>query len=202
MNDTPNSAIQTNDELCHAINNLTGANIHNPERSLELYLRALLGVCLHHWTEPRFTPEAFVAILDEAFTAHPVDYDPHWEETYSTDWLSLKGWDRFHALICRQIVDLKQLREQGILTGHYVDPGVQCPKGGTWCNFDIRSFLAQACAGNFDGWTPDEDILFNPPHSALHRDATLEEIHEETSALPLLNWELFADFLHCGQIHE
>jgi hypothetical protein len=202
MNDSPRFNIQTNDDLCQAVNQLTGNHLHSPERSLETYLRALLGICLHHWSEHILTPDAFVGILDEAFTAHPVDYDPHWEQQYSTDWLSLKGWDRFHALICRQIVDLRQMKENGTLTDDYQDPGLQSPQGGHWSNFDIRSFLAQACAGNFDGWTPDEDILFNPPESPIHRDATLEEISEETSVLPPLTWEQFADFLNCGQIHE
>ncbi len=200
MTDKPTTPIETNDDLYQAITALDRAHQTSEERDLETYLRSLLSVCLDYWTQHVLTPETFVKILDQAYTTLPVDYDPHWEETYSQDWPSLKGWDRFQALLRRQIVDLRQMYNNNLLpTG---SAGVEAPLGGRWSNLDTKSFLECACRGNFDGWSPDEAVIFNPPETAVAQNITLDEIAEETAPLPPITWEQFADFLYCGQIYE
>jgi hypothetical protein len=201
MTNNPHPRIQTNDDLYLAVTALHRAHQNQPPRDLETYLRSLLGVALDYWPQPVLPPEVFVHILDQAYTTLPVDYDPHWEQTYNKDWASLKGWDRFQTLLRQQIVDLRQMYNNGTLP-KTDGTGVTSPQGGSWYNLDIKSFLECACRGNFDGWSPDDAVIFNPPETPIAQNDTIQQIAEETSPLPPITWEQFADFLYCGQIFE
>lgn len=200
----------TNRELYLAIADLINDPERAPYRELEEYLRALLRICRAQSAAKGVTAEEFVSLLSEAFASEPLPYEPGWLAVYRADPDELMGFAKFEAVALQQIVDLREMRNAGILEGKWIQLGVKAPRGGSWYNFDPRDYLECAAAGSIGGWEPGDPTarMFVPGDVAVFgadghvTSANPEELERPVYDLPLLTWEQFADFLICGQIYE
>jgi hypothetical protein len=201
----------TNRDIYRAITDLTEDPTRAPARDLEEYLRALLRLCRDRRTAPALSIEDFLAMLAGAFVAAPLPYDPAWADGYDRDVTDADGeYTKFEATLLRQVVDLREMRQAGILDGEWIGLGVDAPRGGRWFNFDPRQFLECATAGAVGGWKPG-DLTgrdFVPgPLAALDADGNLRsadprDVPHPVRPLDAVTWGQFEDFLYCGQIYE
>ncbi len=150
-------SLRTNRDLYRFVVELGQRNADN-KRSLEEYLRALLGLVSRERQQPDLAAPLFAAMLEAAFHQAPLPYEPSWE----TAWQALErgepeeGFSGWEALIKRQIIDLRELRASGGLEDEQRYFGIDAPRGARWYNFDPRTYLECAAAGSFDGWAPAE----------------------------------------------
>jgi hypothetical protein len=156
------------------------------------------------------TAEEFVEVLAEGFTAEPLPYDNRWGDAYCADTEGMIGFAKFEATIVQQIVDLREMREAGILEGEWIGLGVDAPRGGRWYNFDPRQYLECAAEGAIGGWESGDPTgrgFVLGPVAVLNADGTIgsadpRELEPRVFPVPRVTWEQFADFLICGQAYE
>ncbi len=156
MTSAPDS-LRTNRHLYRFVIELCQRNADN-KRTLEEYLRALLGLATREREQADLPAPLFAAMLEAAFHEAPLPYDPSWAAAWqprkrddSDD--GFPGWE---ALIQRQIVDLREMHASGALEDKQRYFGIDSPRGARWYNFDPTTYLECAAAGSFDGWTPPE----------------------------------------------
>jgi len=182
--------IATNRDLYFAITQLIAQN-EKTARPLEEYLRALLEIGYRVWDRPLISPADFVEMLDEAFTGKPqslsfefmvqvVENQLMVDPTLAT----LEGYHAWVFHIFRQIVDLREMAENGQLALAHRYLGIDSPRGSRWYNFDPCGFLECATAGTFGGRDWDD------------------EDESEVEPLGEISWEQFRDFLWAGQAYE
>src|SRR5262245_54369296 len=103
---------------------------------------------------PCLSADEFFGLLAEAFNRPAPTFDEAWRSRYvegSPEALDFDGWE---ALVLRQIVDLREMAEQGGLADEWRYFGIKSPRGAHWVNFDPCMFLECAAAGSFRGWEP------------------------------------------------
>jgi hypothetical protein len=205
----------TNRELYLAIGELVNDPARARRADLEEYLRALLRCCRQHAGADDISAEQFLAMLEGAFVEDPLDYDPAWTAAYDA-WMSDAGGNEpvgfvgFEAVLLRQIVDLREMREAGILDREWIEFGEDAPRGGRWYNFHPRAYLECAAAGSMGGWEPGDATSRNFVNGEV---AVLDDEGNVTSADPRdvdrpvrplgrVTWNDFADFIYCGQVYE
>jgi hypothetical protein len=117
------------------------------------------------------------------------------------------GFDRWEAFVLRQIVDLREMAEQGMLQDEMRYLGTDSPRGQKWYNFDPCTFLECAMAGSFGGWQAgdDSDRDYVPGPVAVlgdDRQVTTADPHDVPNpvvAMREVSWDDFRSFLGCGQ---
>ncbi|MEM8534122.1 MAG: hypothetical protein AAGF95_24965, partial [Chloroflexota bacterium] len=110
----------------------------------------------------------------------------------------------------RQIVDLREMAENGVFANQYRYFGVNAPRGSRWYNFDSVGYLECAMAGTFGGWEPGDTSgrEFVPGTVAVLaddgsiQDANSEDIPRDHHEISTVSWEELKDFIICGQIYE
>jgi hypothetical protein len=110
----------------------------------------------------------------------------------------------------RQIADLREMAESGILQDEQKYFSISSPRQSPWYNFDPRGYLECAMAGSSGGWDPDDDTgrQYVPGEVAvLAEDGSIqssnpEDLPNPTFEMPVITWEQFKDFIVCGQIYE
>ena len=177
------------------------------DRSLEHYLLALHQLCLPLATTPSLSGEAFLQLLDTAFTAEFPPFPEEWRSRTFDEEDPDPGFAGFEACLIQQVVDLREMAERGALEDKYRYFGIKSPRGHSWYNFDPATYLECATAGMYGGWHPDDDTgRFRVPGPLVA--AGDEGDYERTSQeLPFheiahVTWEYFSEFLWCGQIYE
>lgn len=88
--------------------------------------------------------------------------------------------------------------------------GVNSPRGALWHNFDPGTFLECAVAGRFGGWragdatgrelVPGKVAVLDGAGNVV--DADPAELDEPIIEIKTVSWDVFADFLECGQCYE
>lgn len=203
------ATLQTNRDLYLAIGQLRSA-YKGSSRSLEEYLRALLGLSETYAQAETLSLDALWSMLQEAMTAEPLPFDPTWLELYDLrgeEGDDYRGW---RAGLIRQIVDLHEMAEAGMLTNEDRYFGMSAPRGAHWFNFDIFSYLECAMAGSFGGWQQGDDtgrIPVTGPVAVMDESGEIksvdpQEIEQPICSISSVSWEDFEDFLVCGQIYE
>ena len=201
---------RTNRDIYLAIAELVAEKSRAPDRDLEEYLRALLAAARSFQSIDALSAEEFLEILANGFTADPLPYDARWAERYDADTGVGDGFARCEAILVRQVVDLREMRDAGILDREWIELGVDAPRGGRWYNFDPRQYLECAAAGAIGGWEPGDPTgrIFVPgPVAVTHRDGNITSADPRALERPIypvtrVTWEQFADFLYCGQNYE
>lgn len=180
-----------------------------PERDLEEYLRALLPLLRAHREQDGLAGPDFLSLLTEAFTALALPYDSAWETGYAA--APQGGFAEVEALLIRQIVDLRDLRNAGMLDDPQRWFGTDAPRPGPrWYNFDPKSYLECGAAGSLDGWEPGDPTGrdFVPGEvTTLGPDGELTGVDPRAVERPIhcadsLSWEAVGDFFWCGQSCE
>ena len=152
--------------------------------SLEEYLRSLWKiVSLANATSP--TPDDIANWLESAFTTEPPPFMPEWStltRNFKTENSSFSDWEK---VILYQIVDLRQMAENGQLDDEYQYFGIQSPSGYSWYNFDPLTYLECGVQGTLDWYKKYGGSEDNPIQVISHSI-----------------WDWFIHILVCGQIYE
>ncbi len=200
----------TNRDLYLAINSVAGESTEPEERDLETYLRALLPLCRGHAGAPGLSVEEFIQVLEAAFSAPPLPYDPSWADAWSPTGEDLPPFREFERILLRQIVDLREMQAAGVLDRPWVEFGVDSPRGSRWYNVTPRLYLECAAAGALGGWEPGDDTgrqLVPGPVAVMAPDGSITSVDAADVSRPIfpvpeIGWPWFADFLECGQAYE
>jgi hypothetical protein len=203
------SSLQTNRDLYVAIADLIGRH-PSCTRILEEYLGALWDIARVHGTRPCLSLGEFVQMLSEAFTKPAPPFDEAWRSRYETDYANLPGFEGWEARVLRQLVDLREMAQAGILDDEQRYFGINSPRGQRWYNFDPCTFLECATAGFYGGWQPGDDTgrRYVPgPVMVLGDDGRLTECDPRDVAAPPaaireVSWDDFRSFLGDGQWYE
>lgn len=179
------------------------------ERTLDVYLLALLGLAERHARQDGVTLDQMHALLKEAFEAAPLAFDPQWRDA-SERTTYPNAYERWRTCAIAQIVDLQEMEASGALANEYRYFGIDAPRGRRWYNFDPCTYLECAAVGAFGGWEPEDDggRRFVPGEVAtLGPDATIvaanpEDIERPIVSLPWVDWATFVEFLWMGQCYE
>jgi hypothetical protein len=169
------SGMQTNRELYSFVADLA-ARHRVGQRSLESYLHAMWGLASGQASRAHWPLDEFAELLAASFVAPEPSFDGRWLEPPPE---SASGFDRWQHAIVRQVVDLREMGEAGLLTSELRYYGLDAPRGGRWYNLDTCSYLESATAGTFGGLMPDDDSQFTR-----------------------LDWDRFAAFLLAGASYE
>lgn len=202
------SKASTNRDLYLAIAALTAREKESP-RSLEEYLRALGSLADERRGQVSLTLAEFLGLLAGAFTAKAPPFDASWRDHPDSGRASggYRGWE---ATLRRQVVDLREMEEQGVLADEQRYFGVNSPRGGRWYNFDPCTFLECGTQGHFGGWAPGDDTgrdYVSGPVLVLEEDGRLAErapqdVPNPIFPLPAIDWDDFRRFLEQGQSYE
>ncbi len=203
------NTLQTNRDLYLAIADLIERH-KSCTCSLEEYLAALRDVAQAYKTRPRLSLDEFFQMLSDAFTKPAPFFDEAWRSRYDADHANLPGFDGWDARIVRQLVDLHEMAEKGILANEMRYFGINSPRGQRWYNFDPCTFLECATAGCYGGWEPGDDTSreFVPgPVLVMDQDGQLKESDPKDVARPeieinTVSWDDCRWFLGQGQWYE
>ncbi len=201
--------IRTNRDLYLAIAALVEEK-ETCERSLEAYLRALLPAGERFASHESISIDAFFALLTAAFTEQMHPFDDQWRTQYDELPNEAPGFDGWRATLIRQIVDLHEMEESGVLEARFRSFGVDSPRNSRWYNFDPPGYLESALAGAFGRWEPGAATRRRlvPGNVAVRRDdgsitdADPRDLLRPQTEMPAITWNQFKDFVYCGQTYE
>jgi hypothetical protein len=201
--------LQTNRDLYLAVAKLVKENEDTP-RSLEEYLRALQALGTKHREAAALSLDEFFSLLQQAFSSDASPFDERSRSEYENDTEDLQGYLGWRATILRQIVDLREMDEHGILQDKYRYLGTDSPRGQRWYNFDPLTFLECGTTGRFGGWREgdDTDRQYVPGLVVVQNDlGEFEEREPQDVPDPIyqieaISWQVFREFLYSGQMYE
>jgi len=168
------------------------------ERELEEYLRALWRLGSAERESDRLTLACFARLLEGAFQEAAPAFAPAWQDIADQEG-GRRGYSRWERTIFSQIIDLRDMRDTGILVNEHRYFGVDAPRGGRWFNFDPLTYLECAVEGTFGGWQPG-DSTGRGYVSA--KNLELEDLEMPIFDIARVSWDQFADFLRAGQSFE
>jgi hypothetical protein len=173
-------------------------NDDGQERELEEYLRALWRLGAAKQANDRLTLACFAGILVAAFQEEAPAFAPAWQDIAEEEGAPA-GYPRWERTIFSQIVDLREMRDAGMLANEHRYFGVDAPRGRRWFNFDPLTYLECAVEGAFGGWRRG-DRTGRDYVSA--KNADLEDLDIPIFEMTRVSWDQFADFLRAGQSFE
>lgn len=199
----------TNRDLYLAIGALS-AQHRCDDRSLEEYLLALHRLTESFRNRDGISLSDFCRLLSDAFTAEPSGFDETWRDAYDTLDIHFPGFSGWQATLICQIVDLREMAENGLLADEYRWGGVSAPRGNQWYNFAPASYIECAATGSVGGWEPGDDTGREfVPGECIVTDASgqicaanPQDIERPVVRIETVSWDLFKDFLGCGQEYE
>jgi len=192
--------LETNRDLYRFVTALVTAR-SSSTRSLDDYLRALLGRVIAMRGRAELAPREFVDLVISAFDDEPLPYDPAWSSAeLPVDEAAPSQRDVEHKLL-RQIVDVRELAAAGAMRKGDRYFGVDAPRGTHWTNFDPATFVECGMQGAFGGWTtPDETGKRRVVGAASPVDSG--SLVQRFVPIPHVTWEDVLAFLRCGQEYE
>lgn len=204
-----NFQLYTNRDLYLAIDDLSKQH-KNCDRSLESYLLTILKRSEPFSDRDSLTLAELYELIASGFTDDPVSFDDSWRDQYDHLPDEDGGYVGWYATVVRQIVDLREMDECGILKNNMRYFGVSAPRKSYWYNFDPLGYLECAMAGSFGGWEPGDDTgreYVPGPVAVLADDGSIQSANPENLPnpifdMPTVNWEDFKEFVICGQIYE
>src|SRR5262249_46794018 len=129
---------------------------------------------------------------------------------YAEDFTNQRGFVGWEARLIRQVVDLREMAEGGMLDNELCYFGINAPRGPRWYNFDPCTFLECATAGTYGGWQPGDATgrAYVPgPVAVLGEDGRLttrdpREVPAPRVPVLEVSWDDFCHFLGNGQWYE
>ena len=177
------------------------ALVENDERQgreLEEYLRALWRLGSARQASDQLTLARFAGLLVAAFREQAPAFAPAWQRIAEEEGTHT-GYSRWERTIFSQIVDLREMRDAGMLANEHRYFGMDAPRGQRWFNFDPLTYLECAVEGTFGGWLPG-DRTGRDYVSAKNME--LEDLDIPIFEMAGVSWDQFADFLRAGQSFE
>jgi hypothetical protein len=205
----PIPRIKTNRDLYLAVTDLTGAQKSCP-RSLEEYLRALWALGRSRREQTSLSGDDLLEMLSSAFNSSAPAFEEDWRARYNLDDEDLPGYEGWEARLLRQIVDLREMAEQGQLADEYRYLGISAPRGPQWYNFDPCTFLECGTVGCFGGWEPEDETgrTYVPgPVAVMDENGQIVSVDPRDVPNPVVSileirWEDFRELLEYGQTYE
>jgi hypothetical protein len=167
-------------------------------RELEEYLRALWRLGAAKQAKDQLTLGCFAALLVAAFQEEAPAFDPAWQDIAEEEGTH-PGYARWERTIFSQIVDLREMRDAGVLANEHRYFGVDAPRGRQWFNFDPLTYLECGVEGAFGGWRPGDRTGRD---YVSGKNAELEDLDIPIFEMTRVSWDQFADFLRAGQSFE
>jgi hypothetical protein len=196
--------MKTNRDLYKGIESLIHQNRDQPALSLEAYLSNLLrrmGPMAH---KEALSLDEFFQLLQDSF-----DDSRGVSEEIATETIPPAFQELKEALV-RQIQDLHAMAENKQLEDPHRYFGITAPSGQYWYNFDPYAYLECGAAGSIGGWEEGDDTgrMYVPGQVVyLDTDGKLnscdpQDLDRPPIEMPVITWEMFADFVWCGQNYE
>lgn len=197
--------METNRDLYKSIENLLK---HKKEEeavpSLEVYLSNLLYRASRLAHKKALRLEEFFHLLQDSFNDH---------SDVLKDIVVEGAVPQFHewkAAVTDQIKDLREMAQTGQLENEYRYFGISAPSGRYWYNFDPCTYIECGVAGSFGGWEEGDEtgrIYVPGPVACLDSDGNIsscdpKDLYCPPVEVPLITWEMFSDFVWCGQNYE
>lgn len=201
--------LTTNRDLYLAIDSLSELS-SDSTRSLEQFLLAFLSSSLRLSDRETLSLTEFYQLVASSFSSDVPAFEAAWRDQYDSLPYDQADYSGFRATLIRQIVDLREMDENGTLQNDMRYFGLKAPRNSDWYNFDPGGYLECAMAGAFGGWESGDETgrQFVPGHVAvLDEDGSIEFARPEDSIpptvpMPVITWEQCKDFIICGQIYE
>lgn len=179
--------IQTNLALYQLVTGLS----NEKNRSLEKYLRALLGLVRK---VPSPSLDEIARCLVEAMQAPPLPFEASWIGLAES--LRDKDEPTWEETLLGQIVDLSQMKTAGTLEDKERYLGANAPSGARWYNYDPLTYLECGVRGAVgDGMSHRETGELDEDGCAFL------EAYEDAKEIEG-SWELLRKILGCGQYYE
>ena len=176
------------------------ALVENDERQgreLEEYLRALWRLGSTQQASDQLTLACFAGLLVGAFREQVPAFAAAWQDIAEEEGTHV-GYSRWERTIFSQIVDLREMRDAGMLANEHRYFGVDAPRGRRWFNFDPLTYLECAVEGTFGGWRPGDTGRDYVPANNF----ALDDLDIPIFEVARVSWDQFADFLRAGQSFE
>ena len=175
-----------------------------PVPSLEHYLSNLLRRGTHLAHKEALDLEEFFFLLRDSFDDS--DNIPRIDTVENP----ARGFRRWQSIISKQIQDLREMEEKKQLRNQLRYFGNYAPSGRIWFNFDPLTYLECGAAGSIGGWEEgDETGRSYISGQVAYRDSEGKmtscdprEIDEPIVEVPQITWQMFIDFIRCGQYYE
>jgi hypothetical protein len=179
-------------------------------RPLEHYLLSLLDSSQRYSERNDITLAEFYDLVSSSYTRDIPAFNPDWRDQYDKLPHERNDYAGFRATLIRQIVDLREMDENGTLRNEQRYFGASAPRHAYWYNVDPIAYLECAMAGSFGGWeSGDETGRQNVPgpvvvfgNDGSIQTANPEDLHQPTVQMPSVTWEQFQAFIICGQSYE
>jgi len=197
--------MKTNRDFYKSIEGLLKERSNKPNPSLEEYLKNLQALGCQFSESKMLNLEAFYSLLRDAFdVTAPASPAAHYNQNSLAEFI---GW---HTQVSEQIQDLQEMAKAGQLEDDNGYFGINAPSGRRWYNFDPCSYIECGVAGSIDGWEEEDDtnrIYVPGPVTVLESNGEAitcnpQDLDCETVELPGITWELFSEFVWCGQSYE
>jgi hypothetical protein len=202
------STLTTNRDLYLAINTLSKEH-EDSDRTLETYLLAILSRSAGFAECESLSLDELHELITSGFTHEPLPFNNAWRTQYDVlpyEDNCYKGWQ---ATVIRQIVDLREMDENGTLNSEQRHFGLSSPRKAYWYNFEPFGYLECAAAGAFGGWEPSDSSRQYLPGlvAVLAEDGSIqfanpEDLPNVQFEIPAVSWEQFKNFIFCGQTYE
>jgi hypothetical protein len=187
------SNLQTSRDLYAAVAGLIERRQACP-RSLEQYLGTLWDLARAYRARPELSLNEFFQVLSDAFDRPAPEFDEAWRARHEKDFAHLPGFVGWEACVLRQIVDLHEMAEHGMIDDEQRYFGVDSPRGQRWYNFDPCTFLECAAAGSYGGRDPGDDGRLE--------ESGAGDLAAACAVIRSVPWEDFRSFLGAGQWYE
>jgi hypothetical protein len=180
------------------------------ELSLEEYLLVLLQEANRFKDRELLSLDNFYSLISIPFNVCSPKFNEDWRSQYDQLPNDSCGFERWRSILIRQIVDLREMKENGTLADKERYFGVNSPRGSRWYNFDPLGYLECAMAGSFSGWEDgdESDRQFVPglvsiiAENGSIQDADPRDLVHPQFKMPTVSWDEFNDFIQCGQYYE
>ena len=196
-------SMKTNRDLYKAIEALLEDKKGGSTPTLEVYLGNLRNGTRSFSNSSAVTLDQFFSLLRNAFdTVEPdAQISPQ------------KPNEEFDVLIssmAEQIQDLVDMAANGQLKDDQKYFGITAPSGRRWYNFDPCAYIECGAAGALGGWEDGDGTGRSyVPGKVAHLNADGEistsdprELDRQPEMVPEITWEMFSDFVWCGQDYE
>jgi len=195
--------ILTNRDLYRFVANLIEEN-EASVRTLARYLAALRTLLWRHRALPTLGPGTFAGVLADAFVTDPLALQR------LAGGPRASGFEDVDRTIARQLDDLSDMEDAGILEDELRAFGLEAPSGNRWYNFEPSTYLECGISGAFGGWQEGDDTsrILVPEEIALigadGRESVVDPHEVAEVAMPLgpITWADVLRFVECGQTYE
>ncbi len=175
---------------------------HGDARGLETWLRALLGLLPRVALREELETSDLLRMLDEAFTAPPVQFDPEWAKLPAVAQREAATAADVVRALQRQIWELHELARTGALRRGDRSAGVDAPGGGRWYNTDPAGYIEAGLQGAFGGYALEETSRLGPSDSRAQLLAGQSgEIVVRAIPMTHVTWDDLHSMLVCGQCY-